>query len=62
MPDVYFAGNSNNYETKLVKDENTNKVIRMVTVPTFYKSKSLVLVNLRNLDCFEIALENKINI
>jgi len=58
VANVYFSANSSKFETKLFREEKSKKIIRLVTVPAFYKSRSLVIINLNNLDCFEIALEN----
>jgi DNA polymerase delta subunit 2 len=57
-PDVYFMGDSKEFTTRLLKDEKNNQEVRIVTIPAFYKTQSFVLVNLKNLDCFEISLEN----
>ena len=40
------------YETKLIVQET--KVCRLISVPEFHKTKSVVIVNLTNLDTFEI--------
>ena len=45
-PDLYFAGNCAEYETK-VTDHGT----RLVCVPSFDATGKAVLVNLRTLDC-----------
>ena len=58
MPDIYFTANSKEFETRLLCDENTKKNVRVVSVPAFSKTRSFVLVNLKNLDCFEVGLEN----
>jgi DNA polymerase delta subunit 2 len=48
-PHVYFAGNCNEFETKLlVKDDKTT---RLICVPSFEKTGQAVLLNLKSLDC-----------
>lgn len=48
-PHVYFAGNCNEFETKLlVKDDKTT---RLICVPSFAKTGQAVLLNLKSLDC-----------
>lgn len=55
MPHIYFAGNQEKFETKLLVDETKGRICRLVSVPVFSKTRSIVLVNLRNLDAFEIS-------
>ncbi len=55
MPHIYFAGNQEKFETKLLVDDKERKICRLVSVPVFSKTHSIVLVNLRNLDAFEIS-------
>lgn len=58
FPDVYFMGNSNEFSTKMMVDTKTNQKIRLIALPTFAKTRSFVMLNMKNLDCFEIRLEN----
>lgn len=46
-PDIYFAGNMNEYDTKLVTDEG--QTVRLICIPKFSETKTAVLVNLQDL-------------
>ncbi|KAK2583982.1 hypothetical protein KPH14_006443 [Odynerus spinipes] len=48
-PDIYFSGNANKYETKLLRGEQ-NQVIRLVCIPQFSTSHAAVLIDLNSLD------------
>jgi len=47
-PHVYFAGNQPQYGTRLI-DSGTREVTRIISVPAFRKSKSIVIVDLESL-------------
>ncbi|XP_011866402.1 PREDICTED: DNA polymerase delta subunit 2-like [Vollenhovia emeryi] len=47
-PDIYFAGNMDEYDTKLVTADEGHAV-RLICVPKFSETKTAVLVNLQNL-------------
>lgn len=49
MPHVYFISNQSKYDTKLIKTDE--KIIRLISVPTFTTSQEVVLVDLDSLDC-----------
>ncbi|XP_055677862.1 DNA polymerase delta subunit 2 [Lutzomyia longipalpis] len=49
-PHIYFTGNCPKYQTELLKDAAGRKV-RLICVPKFYETKSIVVVNLANLEC-----------
>ncbi|KAJ3086026.1 hypothetical protein HK102_013588 [Quaeritorhiza haematococci] len=49
-PHVYFVGNQPSFATELVKGPNDEKT-RVVLVPSFAETSSMVLVNLSTLDC-----------
>lgn len=55
LPDIYFCGNSDNFQTKLMVEQQSGKKTRILTVPKFHESNSIAIVNLENLDCFEIC-------
>jgi len=42
------------FDTKLFYDSKNSRVCRLVTVPVFSETGSFVVVNLRNLDTFEV--------
>ncbi|XP_071649840.1 DNA polymerase delta subunit 2 [Temnothorax longispinosus] len=47
-PDIYFAGNMDKYDTKLVTADEGHTV-RLICVPKFSETKTAVLVNLQDL-------------
>lgn len=47
-PDIYFAGNMDKYDTKLITADE-GQMIRLICVPKFSESKTAVLVNLQDL-------------
>ncbi|XP_054263776.1 DNA polymerase delta subunit 2-like [Macrosteles quadrilineatus] len=63
-PDVYFAGNQETFQTKLVEtlngDGEVHKV-RLICLPSFAKTATCAVVNLANLDChtmnFEVGMQ-----
>lgn len=58
-PHVYFAGNCNDFETKLIL--NNDKVTRLICVPSFAKTGKAVLLNLKNLECSVIEIDDALN-
>ncbi|RZF47778.1 hypothetical protein LSTR_LSTR006042 [Laodelphax striatellus] len=60
QPDVYFAGNQDSFQTKLVDiqssgAETATYKTRLVCVPAFTKTRTCVVVNLRNLECYPMT-------
>ena len=49
MPDLYIVGNQPNFETKIVKEQAGMHRCRIVLLPSFASSGTLVLVNLHSL-------------
>ncbi|KAL6425543.1 hypothetical protein ACFW04_009592 [Cataglyphis niger] len=47
-PDIYFAGNMDKYDTKLITADE-GQMIRLICIPKFSESKTAVLVNLQDL-------------
>ena len=47
-PHVFFAGNQEKFEDKLVSIDK-NRAVRLVSVPAFRETKSFVLVDMENL-------------
>ncbi|EFN88256.1 DNA polymerase delta small subunit [Harpegnathos saltator] len=47
-PDIYFAGNMNTYDSRLVEGDE-GQMVRLVCVPKFSETKTAVLVNLQDL-------------
>ncbi|KAG7399385.1 DNA polymerase delta subunit 2 [Phytophthora boehmeriae] len=54
-PHVYFAGNQPHFSTRLVKGAKGQEV-RLVTVPSFSETSTIVLVDLKDLSCFPITI------
>jgi DNA polymerase delta subunit 2 len=54
LPHVYFVGNCETFETRLVYEKETEKFCRLVCVPTFYNTGAAALVNLTTLDTYEL--------
>ncbi|KAL1463163.1 hypothetical protein WDU94_014944 [Cyamophila willieti] len=56
-PDVYFAGNQSKFETKTIEIEK-GKHVRLVSVPDFFSTKSVAVLNLSTLDCHSLTVED----
>ena len=56
LPHVYFVGNMKKFDTKLFMDDDGKKICRLIIIPKFSEFQSVVLVNLNNLDTFELKL------
>lgn len=53
-PDVFFAGNAPKFASALQEGADGQRT-RLVCVPSFAKSKSVAVVNLRTLECKELS-------
>ncbi|XP_043491787.1 DNA polymerase delta subunit 2-like isoform X2 [Polistes fuscatus] len=53
--DIYFVGNMEKYETKVISDEG--HVVRLVCIPNFSKTRTAVLLDLESLETFPISFE-----
>ena len=53
-PHVYFAANQPKFSESLVQGEQ-GQTVRVITVPDFGRTRTLVLVNLRTLECSPIT-------
>ncbi|KAG5438627.1 hypothetical protein PCANB_002733 [Pneumocystis canis] len=49
-PHVYFVGNQEKFDTKLIEGENGQKT-RLIMLPVFSKTGNIVLLNLSTLEC-----------
>ncbi|XP_012276130.1 DNA polymerase delta small subunit-like [Orussus abietinus] len=58
-PDVYFMGNANKFETKLVTGIENQKT-RLVCIPRFYQTKTVILVDMESLDVQPISFGAKL--
>ncbi|CAL1686556.1 unnamed protein product [Lasius platythorax] len=47
-PDIYFAGNMDKYDTKLITADE-GQMVRLICIPKFSETKTAVLVNLQDL-------------
>ncbi|CAK9803682.1 DNA polymerase delta subunit 2 [Anthophora plagiata] len=53
-PDIYFAGNMDKYDTKLLTADE-EQVIRLICIPKFSETQTGVLVNLQDLKTWPIS-------
>ncbi|ONL93235.1 DNA polymerase delta small subunit [Zea mays] len=53
-PHVYFVGNQDKYETRLLEGQEKQKV-RLISIPRFSESGVAVMLNLRNLECSTLS-------
>jgi len=51
IPHVYFVGNCDKFETKLIKHGNGGGETRLICIPSFTPTGQAVLLNLKTLDC-----------
>ncbi|EGI60857.1 PREDICTED: DNA polymerase delta subunit 2-like isoform X1 [Acromyrmex echinatior] len=58
-PDIYFAGNMDEYDTKLVTVDEEHAV-RLVCIPKFSETKTAVLVNLQDLTTQPISFGDRL--
>ncbi|POM59272.1 hypothetical protein PHPALM_32026 [Phytophthora palmivora] len=54
-PHVYFSGNQPRFSTRLVKGSK-NQQVRLITVPSFSETSTIVIVDLKDLSCFPITI------
>ncbi|OQR95909.1 DNA polymerase alpha/epsilon subunit B [Thraustotheca clavata] len=55
-PHIFFAGNQPEFATKLVEGPD-NERTRIICIPSFSETGSIVLVNLRDLSCFPLTID-----
>ncbi|OWR52976.1 DNA polymerase delta small subunit [Danaus plexippus plexippus] len=53
-PAIYFSGNCTEFETEIFNGDDGQKV-RIVCIPDFCETKTVVLVNLANLECYSMT-------
>ncbi|EGR34233.1 DNA-directed polymerase delta regulatory subunit, putative [Ichthyophthirius multifiliis] len=56
LPHVYFSGNCSKFDTKLIYDEKVKSSCRLICIPQLSVCKSFILLNISNLDVFQIHL------
>nr|GMC84358.1 DNA polymerase delta small subunit isoform X1 [Ipomoea batatas] len=60
-PHVYFVGNQDKYETRLIKGPE-GQVVRLICIPKFAETGVAVVLNMRNLDCYTLSIGAQINL
>jgi DNA polymerase delta subunit 2 len=55
-PDIYFAGNQSQFDSKLLESNNGMKT-RLITVPNFVETNTFVLVNLSTLHTIPVQID-----
>lgn len=53
-PHVYFVGNQDKYETRLIKGSE-GQVVRLICIPKFCETGVAVVLNMRNLECHALS-------
>ncbi|GKV34561.1 hypothetical protein SLEP1_g42924 [Rubroshorea leprosula] len=53
-PHVYFVGNQEKYETRLLKGSN-GQLVRLICIPKFCQTGVAVVLNMRNLECHTLT-------
>ena len=57
LPHIFFAGNQNDFATKLL-DFGDDRKVRVVSIPKFDDLHSMIAVNLRTLECSRIVYQS----
>lgn len=60
-PHVYFVGNQDKYETRLIKGPE-GQVVRLICIPRFAETGVAVVLNMRNLECYTLSIGAQINL
>ncbi|XP_031128229.1 DNA polymerase delta small subunit [Ipomoea triloba] len=60
-PHVYFVGNQDKYETRLIKGPE-GQVVRLICIPKFAETGVAVVLNTRNLECYTLSIGAQINL
>ena len=55
-PHVLFSGNMDAYDDRLIKGEN-GQMVRLIAIPKFSESRSVVLLNLKTLESSEMTFQ-----
>jgi DNA polymerase delta subunit 2 len=61
IPNVYVIGNQKEFQTKLIRSNKKENITRLISVPEFYRTNSIVLLDVVSLDVFEFKLEYLFN-
>ena len=58
VPHVYFVGNMEAYKEELIINEaNVKQSLKVISLPTFAKTHSIVLLDLETLESYEVAFD-----
>lgn len=58
VPHVYFVGNMEAYKEELITNPaDTKQSLKVISLPTFSKTHSVVLVDLQTLESYEVAFD-----
>ena len=58
VPHVYFVGNMEAYKEELITNPaDTKQSLKVISLPTFSKTHSLVLVDMQTLESYEVAFD-----
>lgn len=55
-PHVFFAGNQKAFATRMIDGTNKGQHVRLVSIPSFAETATIVLVDLKDLSCFPITI------
>ncbi|XP_021893900.1 DNA polymerase delta small subunit isoform X2 [Carica papaya] len=59
-PHVYFIGNQNKYDTRLLKGSE-GQLVRLICIPKFCETAVAVVLNMKNLECHTISFGTQIS-
>ncbi|KAK8935982.1 DNA polymerase delta small subunit [Platanthera zijinensis] len=59
-PNVYFVGNQDKYETRLLQGPE-NQLVRLICIPRFCESGVTVMLNLRDFKCHALSFSADLN-
>jgi DNA polymerase delta subunit 2 len=54
-PHIYFAGNQEIYGERLI--QSGHHAVKLIAIPAFHKTKSIVLLDVTSLESYEITLD-----
>ena len=59
-PHVYFVGNQDKFETRLIKGSE-GQMVRLICIPRFADTGVAVVLNIRNLECHTLSFATQIH-
>ncbi|KAE9598289.1 putative DNA-directed DNA polymerase [Lupinus albus] len=59
-PHVYFVGNQNKYETRIIKGSE-GQLVRLICVPKFNETGVAVVLNLKDLECHALSFGTQLS-